>query len=756
MSSLYSGSDFTADLALSHLPFKQDVHQSVPLPRSSSRFSLNSANYSKTFRNKVITNRLIESIHPDLNTHPQLFNHAAKRFKDRPCLSSRPYDYAKKQSASCFNSFTYQQVWHKKNNIGSGILRALLANPYLDEKLESHRKIKNHLRDWSTYGVASYLRDNKDHEIEKSCSFILSIFAVNRLEWVLTDLACSSYAITSTALYDTLGSDTSQYILDLTKCPIVVCTSDKVGTLLKLKQTYPKETESVISIISMDPIATINKDALQLANQLKVQITDLASIEKLGEKQPITQLSPSPDALFTISFTSGTTGSKPKGVMIPHRCAAAYVSFLTSIQPHAQLGDKAYVLLPLTHLYERETSAFAWTNGYELGFPQTTVGQTKIDTFHNMIDDLKLFQPTYMSVVPRLLTKLETLIKEQIKQLSPNNQVRVNQIIEYKVKKQGSKDGATGFDAMLDSFEPYKSLRDFIGFNEMRWVQTASAPIASSTLIYLKASLNMGIRQLYGLTESGAAITCTDAYEASPGTCGSISMTGEFKLRSVRDMGYDINKLEGEILLRGPQMFKGYYYNQEETNKAVNEEGWFHSGDIATIDSDGRIRIIDRVKNFFKMQQGEYISPEKIENRYLSSNPVISQLYVHGDSLKSYLVGIVGIEYEQGLKFLNQNFGLNKIDMSCEELLQKINTVEAKTKFLAHLNSNVCNQLNGFELLHNIHIEINPLTVEREVVTPTFKLRRPVAQKFFANVFHKLYEIEKSLVIEARLQMAKL
>ena len=94
--------------------------------------------------------------------------------------------------------------------------------------------------------------------------------------------------------------------------------------------------------------------------------------------------------------------------------------------------------------------------------------------------------------------------------------------------------------------------------------------------------------------------------------------------------------------------------------------------------------------------------------------------------------------------------------MSEEELLNHLNKIEVKTKLLTKLNDNVRNQLNGFELLHNIHIEVNPLTVDRDVVTPTFKLRRPIAQKFFAKAIHKLYEVEQSLFSEVKMGIAKL
>ena len=145
-------------------------------------------------------------------------------------------------------------------------------------------------------------------------------------------------------------------------------------------------------------------------------------------------------------------------------------------------------------------------------------------------------------------------------------------------------------------------------------------------------------------------------------------------------------------MLQGPQMFKGYYYNKEETDNSIDEDGWFHSGDIARIDpKTGRVSIIDRVKNFFKMQQGEYVSPEKIENRYLSSNPQITQLYVHGNSLQAYLVGIVGVEYEK-VEILNEEFGFNKIDISEHELLEDLNKVEIKSKFWK--NESKCSVVN--------------------------------------------------------------
>ncbi|CAI5758136.1 unnamed protein product [Candida verbasci] len=752
MTSLFSSS-VSIDEAFSKLPLNDDVTVSVPLQNTKTD------EFSSIYRNKVIGSRsdLLLCVHPSLDTHQKLINFACKKFANRPCLGYRPYNYDQLSSENYYKSFNYNDVYNRKNAIGSGILKHLINNPYLDLNLISHQKVKNHLKNWSNYGIPKSCRSNIDYEIEKNCSFILSIYSTNRLEWLLVDIACSSYSITNTALYETLGPDVSQYILNLTECPIVVTTNDKVEKVIDLKRRYPNELNNLISVVSMDPISLIPKQVIDQAKDLKLVVTDLFEIEKIGHANLMDQLPPNKEAIFTISFTSGTTGSRPKGVMISQGQACAYVSFLLCIEPQAKLNDIAYIYLPLTHLYERQTSMFAFSTGYHLCFPQITIGQSNNNNFELMINDLKILRPTYMSIVPRLLTKLESHIKNKIKELSSNEATRVNEIIEYKINQHSKYDGNDGFNNNYDNYQPYKTLRESIGFDNMKWVQSASAPISPNTIIYLKASLNMGLRQLYGLTESGAAITSSVEYEAKPGTNGSIAPTGEFKLRNVKDMGYCYNNLQGELMLRGPQMFKGYYYNQEETLKAVTEDGWFHSGDIATIDKEtGRISIIDRVKNFFKMSQGEYVSPEKIENCYVSSNPQITQLFVYGNSLKSYLIGIVGIEFEKGLKWLNEEIGINKLDMTEHELLSTMNQKDVKLKFLKLLNSNVRDKLNGFEILHNIHIEINPLTVEREVVTPTFKLRRPIASKFFANILNKLYEFEESLINETKLIASKL
>ncbi|KAK6204762.1 long-chain-fatty-acid--CoA ligase [Scheffersomyces amazonensis] len=753
MSTSLFDSSISKSEAFNKLPFGPKVYDNVVVNPKEKLTT-----HSNIYRNKAYPDRLVDSIHPDLDTYYKLFNNAVEQFGDKPCFGHRPYNYVTHTCQNYFKHYTYSEINERKKNLGSGIIRSLLANPFLDNKLVSHGKVINHLRDWKTYGIPHTATENKNHEIEDSTSFIVSIFSGNRLEWMLADVTCSAYSLTNTALYDTLGPEVTKYILHLTESPIIICSIDKIETLLDLKEKFPEELVNLIQLVCMDPIEFIDQRLISRGEDLRIKITDMFDVERVGQEDRVEELPPSKDSLYTISFTSGTTGSRPKGAMLSQSNAAAAIAFLGSTEPHAKgNGESAFIFLPLTHIYERECSAFALMSGYYLGFPQLTIQRKQVDVFNNLIEDLRIFKPTYLSIVPRILTKMEALVKTLINEMDDDESNKVNTIIEYKLRQQSLKDGSTGANKAFDEFPAYKSLREFFGLTNLKWMQTASAPIAPSTLIYLKASLAVGTRQLYGLTETTGATTNTDSFEMNAGTCGAISITNEIRLRNASEMGYDIKELKGELTIRGTMVFKGYYKNLKETNNVFDDEGWFHTGDIAKLDPKTfRISIIDRVKNFFKLQQGEYISPEKIENRYLSSNPLITQLYVHGDSLKNYLVGIVGIDFERGLRFLNENCGYNKIDLTDDELLVEMNKVDVKKKFLKLLNENVNGKLNGYERLHNIHIEYNPLTLERDVVTPTFKIRRPVASKFFGTVFHRLYELEQSLLDDVKYLKSKL
>lgn len=664
--------------------------------------------YLNGYRNQFRPETLVDCLSPALTTYHELFTDAVANHSARPCLSFSRIDHLTQKSHDEYSTLTYGEVDQKSQALGAGLLHVLAqARPNL---------AADHISNYRSYNSSRH-------------SPIIAIFSANRYEWTLTDVACQRYSFTNTALYDNLGDGVLVHVLQQTESPVVFCLGDKVAKLLAFKEQHNVNVEI---IVSYDPVAT----ALQTqAWKLGVKVHHFGQLLEYGLQHPRPFLAPSPETLFTVSFTSGTTGANPKGVLLNHRCAVLAITFLLSVTPQIENG-RCFIFLPLTHIYERQTSSFALMAGYNLGYPRLTLYDKLSDPFANLIADLRLFRPHYFSIVPRVLIKFESLVKRLVSEHPQRQQLEA--LIADRIKLQAKADGVTGQDA---KFAPLAQLREAVGFGDIVWTQTASAPANKHTLGYLKASLGIGIAQLYGLTETFGAMTRSLSYEAQPGSCGAISMTTEIKLVENKEKGYLAKNQTGEVLIRGPQVCQGYFKLPEETAASFDGD-WFRSGDIGEI-RDGKLYIIDRVKNFFKLAQGEYISPERIENVYLAKNELLRQLYVYGDPSRSFVVAVAGILPELGQELLGAKG-------PAEEVLQQINGREARTRVLRNLNRAVAPYLSGLERLGNIHFEYNPLTVERRVVTPTMKIMRPMAAKFFKERLDSMHA-EGQLEILSRL-----
>lgn len=679
--------------------------------------------YSAIYRNRAFPNGIKHSIVPSLKTYHDYFEASARYHADLPCFGYRKHDYVNNVSELEYTTFSFSEVNQMKKELGSGLLYLLNTNPYKDSsKYTSHAKIDSHRDNFRLF-------DHANH------SFVLTIFSSNRWEWVLTDIMCSSFSITSTALYDTLGPKASEYILELTESPVIVATKNHIKALIDLKKLYPDKLGQIISIISIDPLLPSEGNLRKLARENNITLFDFDQVLSLGKIFPHEQLPPSPETLYTISFTSGTTGANPKGVMLLQRTATAGITFMLVQLPHFTSG-RSFCFLPLAHIFERQASAFCLTFGCCIGFPR--YGGNPL----TLIEDLKIWKPNIMSNVPRIYTKLEASLKNAtLESDSAITRAIFNKIFDYKMKIHEEKDDDKGNHIVYDLF--ISKLRSSLGFDNMDMVITGSAPIAVHTVKFLKAALNTGVAQGYGLTESFAGFAIGNGFDKKPGSCGPTGVTTEMRVRELPEMGYHANDRggpRGELLLRGPQITPGYFKNDEETAKSFDEDGWFKTGDVAQISTDGKLTLIDRVKNFFKLAQGEYVTPEKIENLYLSQNPILTQCYTHGDSLRHYLVGVVGLDQQLAAQFLVEKCNIKPEQLQTpQDILDQCNKVEVKTQILKYLNSSIDSKLQGFEKLHNIYIEFEPLRLDRDVVTPTLKLKRPVAQKFFAEQINNMY-----------------
>lgn len=177
---------------------------------------------------------------------------------------------------------------------------------------------------------------------------------------MLADVTSAAYSITNTALYDTLGPDTSKYILNLTECPIVLCSKDKVKGLVELKEQNPEELSNLICLVSMDDLTTEDALLKNYCHDHNISLFDYKQVEKLGEINPLAPIPPKPETKFSITFTSGTTGANPKGVLLTHENAVAGITFVYSGITLPNSDAVFYSFLPLAHIYERQGIHFAF------------------------------------------------------------------------------------------------------------------------------------------------------------------------------------------------------------------------------------------------------------------------------------------------------------------------------------------------------------------------------------------------------------
>ncbi|CCC70274.1 hypothetical protein NCAS_0E02040 [Naumovozyma castellii] len=674
--------------------------------------------FSPTYRSSLSPERLVTCLDKSLLSMYDHFLFSVRNWPDNDCLGRRQFDASTNTWGITYEFDSYRNIEARSRALGSGIMS---------------------------------LVNNKRKMPLDSNDFIVAILSHNNPEWVISDLASQAYSLTNTALYETLGPQTSEYIMNLTESPVLIFAKSNMFKVLRILP-HLKFVNTLICMEEMnsEELSLINNSLLSNQVNSKNEVITLYSmkqVEQLGVLNQVPIIKPTADSVYTISFTSGTTGL-PKGVEMTHRNITSGIAFgfstFKNLKTRTDQPLHDLCFLPLAHIFQRMMVAYNFAMGVGMGFlhkPDPTV----------LVEDLQVLRPDAIALVPRVLTRFEAGIKSSLDKSAFQKNV-ANNILDSKISRATSKGGR---DKSLMNFLVFHrvlidKIRDSLGLTNASYIVTGSAPISKDTLLFLRSALDIGVRQGYGLTESFAGVCLSEPFERDVGSCGAIGISCECRLKSVPAMGYDAAKdLKGELQLRGPQIFDRYYKNPEETSKALDEEGWFSTGDVGFIDAKGRLHIIDRVKNFFKLQHGEYIAPEKIENTYLSSCPYITQIFIYGHPLKPHLIGIIGIDVQGVQKALERKNPEVRM-WTGEQLVENLNTDRKLRCQLLTIINRYTVGLQGFEKMHNIHVGLEPLTVEDDVITPTLKIKRMNATKKFKEILDVLYE-DGSLVKEGKL-----
>ena len=545
--------------------------------------------------------------------------------------------------------------------------------------------------------------------------FGVGLWCGNRPEWQITDLACMSQSLFSVSLYDTLGADASEYIIRHANLACVASSLNHIPILLKLKPRLP----NLKMIISLDPLEAgeapgLSKKALlsNLASDVGLKIFSIDEVEALGASLNKPYNPPQPSDTITINYTSGTTGP-PKGVVLTHAAAVAAAS--SSIAAgYSDQNDVLCSYLPLAHIFERMNEGVALWTGSRIGYFHGDILQ--------LVEDFKLLRPTSLPSVPRLYNRFGGAIRAATIDQPGFRGSLSRYIVATKMANLHDKTNPTAKHALYDRIWG-KKVTSALGLDRVKTMVSGSAPLDASLHDFMRVVFGNRFVQGYGLTETYAASLAQLDGDLSSGNCGAPLPSLEACLLSVPDMEYlvtDKPHPRGELLLRGNTLFSGYYKNEEETQKAMTKDGWFKTGDICTIDSMGRFKIIDRRKNVLKLAQGEYISPERIEGVYLSGCNYLAQAYVHGDSNQSFLVALFGVQPDIFAPFASRILGRQVSATDMEQVKAAAAEQKVRQAVLRDLDRiGRKNKFAGYERVKNCYLYLEPFSIENELLTPT-------------------------------------
>ncbi|KAL4147322.1 hypothetical protein PRNP1_011078 [Phytophthora ramorum] len=555
------------------------------------------------------------------------------------------------------------------------------------------------------------------HTLQLQRGAIVGVFAKNSYQWSIVEHSTSRMAYALVPLYDTLGPTAIPFILNHTEMSVVFCGKDQFKTLMGVVHECP----SVKTVVQFED--GIDEEEKVLAQKHKVTLMTLSQVIEDGRKNVVPADPPLPSDLATICFTSGTTGD-PKGAMLTHAnmmaAAACAFNFTLTLPTDVHLS-----YLPLAHCFERVIQTTCIYNGASVGYYS---GDVKL-----LMDDLAELKPTIFPSVPRLLNRIHDKISQGVEAAGGVKKWLFD--TAFASKKYYLKDGHKTH-AFWD-FVVFSKAQQALG-GRVRRMMNGSAPLSKDVKQFCQIVFGATMLEGYGLTETGAVISCSTD-EIPPGDHIGIPLGNvQICLEDVPEMNYtskDTPCPRGEILMKGDNLFVGYYKQPELTKETIDADGWLHTGDIGCWNPDGTLRIIDRKKNIFKLSQGEYVAPKKIEAIYIKS-PLIAQAFVHGDSLKSYLVSIIVPDVEIVAKWA-QDKGLSGDEASFETLCKSAELKADITREMESLATEY--KLVGFERVKKFHVHSDQFTPENEFATPTFKLKRPLIVKHFRAELEGMY-----------------
>lgn len=575
-----------------------------------------------------------------------------------------------------------------------------------------------------------------------SLGFIMSnmgIMSANRCEWIICQLAGFRTSIKSIPIHCNLATTGLQHIIKHSRIKSICIDHTQVRGLINALRAI-KASNDVFDLSTIfffdshseygginDVLTDSDLDAFHELGLDIVHFSSLLNIPAVPSDKELPILPIVAADVCMIYYTSGTTGLS-KGAQLSHK---NFLSQMTALSHGFSMHHSwcYYSYLPSSHIYDSVFLMNAWASGARIAFASNAI--------HNVLDDLREAQPDCLIGVPRIYNKwYQAILNDMNNAAKYFNGIDKQGIYEYyNIQAQLFRLNRQ-LDMQIDVkiFEP---IRKHLGLNNVKLCATGSALI-SPKIFELFNLCRLNLKCVYGLTETTCLASVSDVNDrTSSGHVGTPLGDNEIKLVSVPELNYTTEDKpfpRGEVYIRGSNVFCGYLNDPAATNAAFPfNDGWFASGDIGRWNANGTLSIIDRKKNVTKMSQGEFICPELIEQRYLSS-PYISQIWVYADSRRDFPVAVIVPNMASISSVISHpNDSLAWIQELRKLISDEIVQVESSTE---------CSSLEKIRAFHlELEVDANGLgfTQEKNCMTPTSKLKRQRLEQQYKEQIEKLY-----------------
>jgi long-chain acyl-CoA synthetase len=534
----------------------------------------------------------------------------------------------------------------------------------------------------------------------------VAIASMTRYEWVAADLGILTAGGAVTTVYAQTEPDDVAYILNDSETKIVFAENEEQLTKLRNRRNQLPNVQKVIVfegrgdgdwVISLDELEEMGRQQLRSAPRLVADRIESIKSENIA----------------TLMYTSGTTG-KPKGVVLLHSnwtfegATIQTLGFLRS-------DDVQMLWLPLAHSFGSVLLAAQ----LQIGFTTAVDGQVD-----RLVENLSYVQPTFMGAVPRIFEKIYAKVTSDVEHEGGAKSKIFNWAVGIGIKAAQAKrnegiepNKATKAKLAIANKLVFSKLQKRMG-GKIRFFVSGAAALSTDVAWFFEAA-GLTILEGYGLTETSAATTLNRPNTVGIGTVGEIFNGMEIKL-----------DVDGEILIKGPGVMKGYHNLPEETAKSFTADGWFRSGDIGEIDELGRVKITDRKKDLVKTSNGKFVALSYIESKYKGITKIASNMIVQAIN-RPFVTALVAVDAEALKAFAEQR----KLEGSYNSLLRDKIVTDQIAGEVEKLNRT----LSPWEQIKEFRVLPTDLAIESGELTPSMKVKRDAVGKRYQTLIEEMY-----------------